>query len=450
MDVKPELDSFNAENQKPPERDVLLAAYAERGVEIQRLRAKLASLEGQTVKQEVIEITEDEWSSCEIAPAISTVSCQHSMKHEIVEIAEDKARPREAPPKTVGSFRTLHVILYVMIPVPLWVFELQNIGFLRPKFGKFWDKPLAELPGAYKAVVGIIRAARSDGLVSPSTSGGHPRRFMDCVEVPRLGSIYPRGLRYRYRRGSRAPASAALALKLKPRIKKDDAVINLPPDVLANYMGGAQPLEIKPAQRDSGLLACFPRQNLLFNLKKVPALPQRYAGRPVICGTPRINPYLAAYSGDPGLMCSVRQVMVNGVPWSVFLPRTIDGKVLWLYLGEYGFELVGNMTTAQFIDQSDEFQSARAKKLLKTIKFDEYVKMHARIGLRKWGHAITEQNVTREMARIRKHQGLHLNEANVIEALSRGDEVIPIVRMECVFYDHDFLEDIATVHGENA
>ncbi|KAJ7140615.1 hypothetical protein C8R44DRAFT_866322 [Mycena epipterygia] len=243
----------------------------------------------------------------------------------------------------------------------------------------------------------------------------------------------------------------------KPRIKKENAVVALPEDVLAAYLGGAQSREIKPLANDTLAFSRqflrvhfgFHPQDLIFNLKSVRTLQGRYAGRAVICGTRRINPHLPTRPDYPGLMCSVRQAMVNGLPRSVFLQTKVAGKALWLYLGEYVFLLVGSMTAAQFADQNDAFHEAWADKILRTVKFDEYVRMHE-IGLRRSGYDITKENIATEMAQIRNKQGLAVTGAEVVETLRRGEQQISMVRMECASYDHTFAHDIAAVHEEHA
>ncbi|KAJ7135742.1 hypothetical protein C8R44DRAFT_976563 [Mycena epipterygia] len=153
----------------------------------------------------------------------------------------------------------------------------------------------------------------------------------------------------------------------KPRIKKENAVVALPEDSVRTLQG-------------------------------------RYAGRAVISGTRRINPHLPTRPGYPGLMCSLLAKLC-GYTW-----------------GEYLFLLVGSMTPAQFADQTDAFHEAWADKISRTVKFDEYVRMHAEIGLRRWHCGITEESVATEMAHIRNKQGLAVTEAEFVEALRRGEQ----------------------------
>ncbi|KAJ7175121.1 hypothetical protein C8R43DRAFT_975977 [Mycena crocata] len=277
-----------------------------------------------------------------------------------------------------------------------------------------------------------------------------PRYILDCVEIPCSKSpSFPSATMNHH-----APVKREDPPRKTPkrRMKTEDAV--LPQGVVAAFMGAVGPFEIKPPpgpstfSRDLLVSHCgFLAQDLLFHLNHKAA---RYAGRAVICGTRDINPHLPAQPGDPGLMCSVRQAMVNGTPWSVFVRKPLNGTPrLWMYIGEYRCVLAGNMTPAQLIDQGAAFHSNWAEKILRTVRFDEYVRMRAEIGLIKWGHTITDASVETEMAQIRAHKALPLTEADVIGALSRGEQQISIVRMECVSYDHEFIQYIAGLRPGN-
>ncbi|KAJ6471589.1 hypothetical protein C8R47DRAFT_1147324 [Mycena vitilis] len=379
MDIKPKLESVEAKLQDSKD-STILAAYAERGAEIQRLKTLLGVHTARNVKEEVIEIHDQERPLPRNSPPVVKILIQDIIKQEVIEISDDDSDCVGSRPKTGRC----------MAPV--------NRHSVQHK------KELSE---------------------SPSVTESRP---------PKRRKL------------------AACEADDKPRVKKED----LPPDVVAAHMADVQPFEIKPPPSES----TFPRLwlvkhfgfrlvDLMFPLRQVPTLPVQYAERDVLCGTPDINPHIPTRPGDPGLMCSVRQGMVNGKPWSVFIPITVTGKKRWQYLGQYAFELVGSMTPAQFRNQMDTFQSNWAEKLLRTVKFDEYVQMRARIGLREWGRATTEESVATEMARVKLKKGLVLTKAQVIEALNRGEEKISVVRMKCVAYDHHFVQDITTVYQEH-
>ncbi|KAJ7639980.1 hypothetical protein DFH06DRAFT_1216262 [Mycena polygramma] len=376
MDIKPKLESVGG--LQDSKDSTILTAYAERGAEIQRLKALLGAHTG-NVKEEVIEISDQEDPFPITSLAVVKDPIQDSIKQEVIEISDDS--------DSVAS---------------------------RPKTGRR-KAPVKHRSAQYK----------KESLELPSITESRPakrRKVAACGDDHKL------------------------------RAKKED----LPPDVVAAHMADVQPFEIKPPPSES----TFPRVwlvkhfgfrlvDLMFSLRQVPTLPVQYVERDVLCGTPDINPHIPTRPGDPGLMCSVRQGMVNGRLWSVFIPKTVAGKKRWLYLGQYAFELVGSMTPAQFSNHTDTFQSNWAEKLLRTVKFDEYVQMRARIGLRKWGRAITGENVAREMERVKTKKGLVLTKAQVIEALKRGDEKISVVRMKCVAYDHQFMQHITTVYQEH-
>jgi len=77
--------------------------------------------------------------------------------------------------------------------------------------------------------------------------------------------------------------------------------------------------------------------------------------------------------------------------------------------------------------------------------------MRARIALRKAGVAVVPGDAAeaREMERIRKQnkeeppRTLPVEPKDIVDALSRGDETILIIKLECVSYDHEFATELA-------
>ncbi|KAJ7715832.1 hypothetical protein B0H16DRAFT_496031 [Mycena metata] len=429
MDIKPKIESIDV---KKEENNALLLAYAERGAELQRLRDKLNSLEGRPVEREVIEIEDDE-NLPEDREKPSPLNGP-PVKQEVIEISDDEGGPEEL------------------------IVAASTISEGDHKF---------EVPAA------------TVGVVIPSKRGGSKRPLVIDIEedvLPRALSVLSEapdepatdeassnssGQRPAKRRKTRA----APKNNGNSRVKKEDKTVVLPQDAVAAYLSASESLEIKPPPRPENAFSRkflrkhfgFQPQKLLFNLKQKAALPPAYAGRAVICPTLEKNPYLPARPGAPGLMCSVRQRMLNGAPWSVFLrlPHKMDNQMVWFYFGEYTFEIVpGSLTPAEFTGQSDGFQSSWAKNILdRVVDADDYVRMRARIGLRKRGHATTEDNVAVEMAQIRQKKSTNrraakVTKADVIGALTRGEERIPLVRMKCISYDHEFAQALVDVRVE--
>ncbi|KAJ7726761.1 hypothetical protein B0H16DRAFT_263158 [Mycena metata] len=423
MDIKPKIESIDV---KKEENNALLLAYAERGAELQRLRDKLNSVEGRPVAREVIEIDDDEGGAQEDCKINSLEG--RRVKQEVIEISDDEGGPEE-------------LILAA--------------------------STISEVPAATARVV------------TPSKRGGSKRPLIPDIEedvLPRALSVLSEAPDEPatdaassnspgQRRAKRRKTRAAPKNNRNSRVKKEDKAVVLPQDVVTAYLGAYQSLEIKPPPRAEDAFPraflcdyfSFQRQRLLFKLKQVDActLPPAYVGRAVICPTPGPNPYLPARPGAPGLMCSVRQMMVNGAPWSVFLPKEMHNHTVWFYFGEYIFELVpGSLTTAEFAEQNDVFQSSWVKSILdRVVDADDYVRMRARIGLRKRGHATTEDNVAVEMAQIRQKKSTNrraakVTKADVIGALTRGEERIPLVRMKCISYDHEFAQALVDVRVE--
>ncbi|KAJ7754167.1 hypothetical protein DFH07DRAFT_823269 [Mycena maculata] len=437
MDVKPKLEILTEVERLKCELEI---AHAR----IKRLEAQRDPQLGQTsdVKDEAVIDLDDEKPpiklrsnlSTDVKPKLESASnktqdqrSRHTLNPgvEIIEISDDEETPIELRPPAISPIKTKR----------------------------------ADIPHASEVAVG------SRGRQAK------PRQVMECVEltlrdVSRVNRP-PYSRHLLKREHTKSPSSSnprpSKEQKKGPRLYKPclkkDTPARLPEDVVVAFIGLARALKIKPPPDEAlhfprGKLVTyigFRPQDLLFRLRKVATLPARYVARDVICGTREINPYLPTRPGEPGLMCSVRKRMANGAPWSMFLRRKAHNRAVWLYAGEYVFVHVGALTAAQFKDQSADFHTAWAEKILRTVQFDEYVRMHAEIALRKWGHAITEEAVAEEMAQIRtKSEPLPLTTEDVVGALSRGEQKIDIVRMECASYDHEFVRDIAAICEQHA
>ncbi|KAK7050239.1 hypothetical protein R3P38DRAFT_3255951 [Favolaschia claudopus] len=248
-------------------------------------------------------------------------------------------------------------------------------------------------------------------------------------------------------RARKAPYSSA---DKKPKRdhggKKEDVPVVLPASTIALYTAGVSTLIIDPPPNDNSLAS---RELLDRQIGFIPVRMEfhirehfLYAGRPVICPAYKRNPYLPERLGDSGLLCSISQKVLNEPQWSLFVQVKRKKKVLWRYLGEYAFERVGGLKTTLFAEQSDLFKSQWAGKVLSSKK-DEYSRMRARIGLRKFGHDVTEESIAEELDRNREGQRFDLTAGDVIGAMQGGHEEIAIICMKCIAYDHRFADDIA-------
>jgi len=84
------------------------------------------------------------------------------------------------------------------------------------------------------------------------------------------------------------------------------------------------------------------------------------------------------------------------------------------------------------------------------IKFnwDGYVRMRARMFLRKNGRAVDDATVQSEINKFKTkakcHYGNKLTKADIWDALVCGDETISILLMTCVGYDNAFVKDFSS------
>ncbi|KAJ2924922.1 hypothetical protein H1R20_g12189, partial [Candolleomyces eurysporus] len=173
------------------------------------------------------------------------------------------------------------------------------------------------------------------------------------------------------------------------KIKEEEALI-LPPDAVARYLQGTPNLTINPAPSSLHVKRKLLRQEYggsdqqfvqYIQPKRNPS--NKNKKRCLVFPMPVMNPAMPLSPGEPGLLFASRHEVLDG-QWGVFR-RHLNGKdALWLYLGEY----------------------------------------------------------EKEMENIKQGKGRDVSEETIIEAFSRGDEGIDIIRMQCVAYDHTFSRDI--------
>uniref|UniRef100_A0A8H7Y9A5 DUF6697 domain-containing protein n=1 Tax=Psilocybe cubensis TaxID=181762 RepID=A0A8H7Y9A5_PSICU len=151
------------------------------------------------------------------------------------------------------------------------------------------------------------------------------------------------------------------------------------------------------------------------------------------------NPSMPMRPGQPGLLYSSRYELLHGsYPWTVFC-KPDASKALWLYLA------------SQYNGQESKTKIEWAQRLLKAKAHDVYISMRARIALRKYGQLLPstskadeETLIRSEIKSIKINKGMHLTENDIIDAFSKGEEGIDIIRMTCIQYDHVFLNDMKT------
>ncbi|KAJ3726837.1 hypothetical protein C8R42DRAFT_639290 [Lentinula raphanica] len=175
------------------------------------------------------------------------------------------------------------------------------------------------------------------------------------------------------------------------------------------------------------------------------------------------NPDLPTRPGEPGIMLTKRTDILASMPVTVFINHAGRGKSpsVWLYTGEYTLKKIAEMTGDQFSRQPLKTQERWGSSIL-TLKQDNvWASMRARIYLRKQNIPLTDENVAEEQARIQARDARPgpLDVQDVIDAFVSGEEVstrshsgtkgthlawkrLDILRMECVAYDHAFVDDL--------
>ncbi|KAJ6471592.1 hypothetical protein C8R47DRAFT_745030 [Mycena vitilis] len=175
--------------------------------------------------------------------------------------------------------------------------------------------------------------------------------------------------------------------------------------------------------------------------------PERHAVFP----QPNMNPLLPSSPGAAGLTFASRMDITEDFesPWALFCKDRPSGGAVWRYMGDYRNRRCGTLTADQFSSQSQAVQNqwghhiSTAKS--KSATLDVYVSMRARVSLRKAGIVFDDERVEQEKKKIREKQrtALPLASQDVIDALSRGDEAIDIIKMECISYDHEFVAEMS-------
>ncbi|KAK7059943.1 hypothetical protein R3P38DRAFT_2838637 [Favolaschia claudopus] len=178
-------------------------------------------------------------------------------------------------------------------------------------------------------------------------------------------------------------------------------------------------------------------------------------GRGAVFPQPERNPFLPEAPGAPGLIFASRLEIIEereAMPWALFCQHTGKGN-LWRYMGDYQNVHCGDLTPEQFGEQTQRVKHQWGF-LLKSAKVvDAYVGIRARVALRKAGVRFTPGDETEMRERgeqVAKKGGrpLPVEVRDLVDALSRGDERIGIIKVECVSYDHALVEDMERKYEE--
>ncbi|KAF5381138.1 hypothetical protein D9757_009411 [Collybiopsis confluens] len=166
------------------------------------------------------------------------------------------------------------------------------------------------------------------------------------------------------------------------------------------------------------------------------------------------NPDLPIEPGSPGLILTAREDILQIQPVSIFIkPSEKITPSLWLYAGGYKLKKAGQLTGEQFAQLPQKTQQGWAK-CLDTMKRDVWSLMRARIYLRLHNIPLTEKNIADEHGKIKKQnkkdprtlKAGQLDIQDYIDAFVKGEERLDIVEMQCVEYDHVFVQHMKDEH----
>ncbi|KAG2015211.1 hypothetical protein CC2G_008501 [Coprinopsis cinerea AmutBmut pab1-1] len=136
------------------------------------------------------------------------------------------------------------------------------------------------------------------------------------------------------------------------------------------------------------------------------------------------NPLMPTSPGEPGLLLSARTEVVRDT-WTLFIKILNNSKARWNYAGEYRGAVVGSLGAKGFSEQPEKVKRTWGTKIAHHKKFEPYLRMRARITLRKLGKALSELNIQRELEEIKKRPktSSKISSDDVIEAFESGHEV---------------------------
>ncbi|KAJ7505556.1 hypothetical protein B0H11DRAFT_2340847 [Mycena galericulata] len=241
-----------------------------------------------------------------------------------------------------------------------------------------------------------------------------------------------------------------VAKEIKKEIKKE--AFTVPQDVVDQYLRGLQDLVIDPAPRDTLYVSRkFLRLEfggndqqfmIIVHFTPTDGSDKR---RAVVFPQAGLNPFLPSRPGAAGLIFTSRLELMKSElsPWALFCKDNPSGEAVWRYMGEYE-SINCRKTTAEQFRQTQEHWG---KRILNSKMWQASVFMRARIALRKTGRSADDKAaVAHEVKKIKAKKGVPLTVNDIIEALSRGDEWINIIGMQCISYDQKLVADMERKH----
>lgn len=228
---------------------------------------------------------------------------------------------------------------------------------------------------------------------------------------------------------------------------KEDALI-LSSSLASGYLNACKPLNITPPPSS----LCVPRKFLrqmyggsdqqFLQFISPTRNPSGRKKRRIVFPMIDINPSMPSAPGDPGLVYASRHEILEDPPWTLFCKDSAAKQAVWRYLGEYESELCGKMSAELFRSHPRAVRQAWGDSILKTKQWDIYVAMRARIALRKVDMPLQVEQVEEEIKNIRSNNGRPITVEDIMAALECGEEAVDIIKMQCVLYDHTFMEDM--------
>ncbi|KAG6815329.1 hypothetical protein H0H93_010117, partial [Arthromyces matolae] len=155
-----------------------------------------------------------------------------------------------------------------------------------------------------------------------------------------------------------------------------------------------------------------------------------------------VNPWMPTSPGNPGLLLTFRKAMLKQ---PVTLAIRVQGKPKeWMYFGEYSYTIVGQMTGQKFAQQDRKWKDRCASSLCGS-RWPEHEEILSRV--LSWKKERNPNSTSSDGLSIGQEDimaALEAGEVRVEDADSNLSQQINVVRMECVAYDHEFVEDLRT------
>ncbi|KAJ3533682.1 hypothetical protein NMY22_g7235 [Coprinellus aureogranulatus] len=297
------------------------------------------------------------------------------------------------------------------------------------------------------------RSRKRKGAVGGKASGeGPPQKRIATVKIPVMRP--PSNMNV-----ATVPetnVSTTLSIRGRPAIQyNEDAAFVLPPQVLASYLELAPPLHISPTPSalhvSRKFLADIYGGSSRVEAQHIIAFDNPSGGNHRAFTFPpfELNPGMPLVPGYGGVIIAPRFDRKTGTPWGLFRRDIMGNTDTWLYMGEYEWTAVGQMSAEVFRGQTRKAKESWADELLKWKRniSDYYASMRARIALRKAGLLPVQDNsefilVKQELSRIRAQVGHPIDRDDIIAAFERGDEMVDIDLLRCVSYDRTLALDI--------